>query len=68
MKITCTLECLQNVLHEKQMEVDRGVLVLKCEENRIQLLEDCSSVPPCDLEELRRAMMLKRDALEASAE
>ena len=58
----------QKVLHQKQMEVDRGVLVLKREENRIQLLEDCSSVPPCDLQEWRRAMMLKRAALEASAE
>ena len=49
MIITCTLESLQNVFHEKQMEVDRGVFW-------------------CDLEELRRAMMLKRDVLEASAE
>ena len=67
MKITCTLEPLQNAFHEKQMEVDRGVLVLKREKDRSRLLE-CSSAPPCDLEELRRAMMLKRDALEASAE
>ena len=68
MKITCTLESLQNVFHEKQMEVDRGVLVLKREKDRLRLLEECSSAPPCDLEEMRRAMMLKRDALEASAE
>ena len=34
MKITCTLESLQNVFHEKLMEVDRGVLVLKCEKER----------------------------------
>ena len=68
MKITCTLESLQNVLHEKQMEVDRGVLVLKREKDRLWLLEECSYAPSCDLEELRRAMMLKRDALESSAE
>ena len=50
------------------MEVARGVLVLKREKDRLRLLEECSSVPPCDLEELRRAMMLKRDALKVSAE
>ena len=50
------------------MEVDRGVLVLKRETDRLRLQEESSSAPPCDLEELRRAMMLKRDAQEASAE
>ena len=50
------------------MEVDRGVVVLKCEKDRLRLLEECSSAPQCDLEELRHAKMLKRDALEASAE
>ena len=57
MKITCTLETLQNVFHEKKMEVDRGVLVSSVEKDRLRLLEECSSAPPCDLEELRRAMM-----------
>ena len=33
-----------------------------------RLLEQCSSAPPCDLEEMRSAMMQKRDAQEASAE
>ena len=55
MKITCTLESLQNVLHEKQIEDDRGVLVLKREKDRLLLLEECSSAPPCDLEDLLRA-------------
>ena len=50
----------QNVFHEKQMEVDRGVLVLKRDKNRLRLLEECLSAPSCDLEELRRAIMLKR--------
>ena len=59
---------LQNVLHEKQRADDRGVLVLKREKDRLLLLEECSSAPPCEHEELRLAMMLKRDALEASAE
>ena len=67
MKITCTLESLQNVFHgKKQMEVDRGVLALKCEKDRKRMLEQCSSALPCDFEELRRAMMLKRE--EGSAE
>ena len=35
MKITCTLESLQNVLHEKQIEDDRGVLVLMREKDRL---------------------------------
>ena len=50
------------------MEIDRGVLVLKSEKDKLRLHEECSSAPPYDLEELRRAMMLKRDVLKASAE
>ena len=38
------------------MEDDHGVLE--------RLLEECSCASPCDLHELRRAMMLKQDALE----
>ena len=38
------LESLQNV----------GVLMLKREKDRLRLLEECSSAPPRDLEELRR--------------
>ena len=38
------------------MEVDRGVLVLNREKNRLRLLEECSLAPPRDLEELRRAI------------
>ena len=51
MKITCTLEPLQKVMHETQIEEDRGFLMLKREESSILLLEECSSAPPCDLEE-----------------
>ena len=44
------LESLQNVIHEKQMEVDdRGVLVLKREKDKLRLLEEwfeCSSSRP----------------------
>ena len=50
------------------MEVDRDVLVLKREKDRLRLLEESSSAPPCDLDEMRRAMMQKRDAQEASVE
>ena len=51
MKITCTLEPLQKVMHETQIGDDRGVMVPKREESSILLLEECSSAPPCDLEE-----------------
>ena len=54
---------LQNIIHEKQMEVDRGVLVLKREKNKLRLLEECSLAPPRDLEELRRAIQAGQDAL-----
>ena len=54
---------LQNIIHEKQMEVDRCVLVLKRERDRLRLLEECSSAPPRDLEELRRAIQAGQDAL-----
>ena len=51
MKITCTLEAIQTVLHKnREIEVDRGVLVLKHEKGRKLLLEESSSAPPCDLE------------------
>ena len=43
----------QNVIHEKQMEVDRCVFVFKREKEKLRLLEDCSCVPPHDLEVLR---------------
>ena len=46
------LESLQNIIHEKQMEVDRCVLVLKCETEKLRLLEECSFVPPRGIEEL----------------
>ena len=48
------LESLQNDIHKKQMEVDRRVLVLKREKDKLRLLEECSFVPPHDLEVLRR--------------
>ena len=48
------LKTLQNVFHEKHMEVDRYVLVLKREKEKLRLLGECSFVPPHDLEVLRR--------------
>ena len=57
------LESLQNVIHEKQMEVDRCVLVLKRAKDTLRLLEECSFAPPRDLEELRRAIQASQDAL-----
>ena len=57
------LEFLQNITHEKQVEVDRCVPVLKREKEKLRLLEECSFVPPHDLEELRRAVRAGKDAL-----
>ena len=59
-------ESLQNVLHEKQMEVDRSVLALKREKDTLRLFEECSSAPPRDLEELRRAIQAGHDTLAVS--
>ena len=52
------LESLQNIIHGKQMEVDRCFLVLKGEKDRLRLV-----APPRDLEELRRAIQTGQDAL-----
>ena len=57
------LESLQSVIHQKQMKVDRGVVVLKSEKNKLRLFEECSFAPPRDLEELRRAIQAGQDAL-----
>ena len=57
------LESLHNVIHEKQMEVDRCVRVRWRENDRLRLLEECSSAPPRDLAELRRAIQAGQDAL-----
>ena len=57
------LEALQNIIHEKQVEVDRCVQMLKRETEKLRLLEECSFAPPRDLEELRRAIQAGKDAL-----
>ena len=43
--VTPKLESLQNVIYEKQIEVDRCVLVLKREKEMLRLYEECSFVP-----------------------
>ena len=58
-----SLEALQNMIHEKQVEVDRCVRVLKRETEKLRLLEECSFVLPRDLEELRRVIQTGKDAL-----
>ena len=58
-----SLESLQHIIHEKQVEVDRCVRVLKRDTEKLRLLEKCSYVPPRDLEELRRANQASKDAL-----
>ena len=45
------------------MEVDRCVLVLKREKEKLRLLEECSFVPPRDLEELRRHTQTGKDVM-----
>ena len=56
------LESLQNVVHEKQMEVDRCVLVLK-REKKLRLLEECSLVHPREIEEVRRHIQARKDVM-----
>ena len=56
------LEFLQSTIHEKQVEVDCCVPVLKREKEKWRLLEECSFVPPRDLEELRRNIQPGKDA------
>ena len=53
----------ESIVHEKQVEVDRCVLVLKREKEKWRFLEDCSFVPPRDLEELRRHIQTGKDAM-----
>ena len=48
------LESLQSVIHEKQLEVDRYVRVLKRDTEEFRLLQKSALVPPRDLQELRR--------------
>ena len=57
------LESPQNVSHEKQMDVDRRVVVLEREKDKLPLLEECSFAPRRDLAELRRAIQAGQDAL-----
>ena len=57
------LEFLQCIIHEKQVEVDRCVPVLKCEKEKLRLLEVCSFVPPRDLKQLRRHIQTAKDAM-----
>ena len=57
------LESPHNVFHEKQMVVDRRVLVLKREKDKLRLLVECSFAPRHDLAELRRAIQAGQDAL-----
>ena len=60
------LEFLQNITHEKQVEVDRCVPVLKREKEKLRLLEECSFVPHttlrnCDVPfELERMLWLSQ--------
>ena len=57
------LEFLQNIIHETPVEVDRCVLVLRREKEKLRLLEECSFVPPRDLAELRRHIQTGKDAI-----
>ena len=57
------LESLQNVVHEKQMEVDRCVLVLKREKEKMRLLKECSLVHPREIEEVRRHIQAGKDVM-----
>ena len=64
--VTPELESLQNVIHEKQIEVDRCVIVLKRGKEKLRLLEECSFVRPHELEELRRHIPTGKDVMAAA--
>ena len=54
---------LENVLQEKQRQVDHCVRVLKRESEKIRVLEERADVPPHELQKLRSHIQSGKDAM-----
>ena len=57
------LSVLENVLHEKHCQLDHCVRALKCEQEKLRVLEERGVVPPHEVQSLRSHIQSGKDAM-----